>query len=523
MGFFQSISEFFEEIFNKNSPEVQNRLLLRKIASSIVGFTPALFKDGMLIPNFAEAVRVIYVNSTPIFEILSNTISSPEPQKAQRYEAQLVVTGFGAASQKLLNEIAYDARRADFENTAFTSSQIFDRQRKKLDKVISELSGEQFQKIDETLTKVRQLSDLCKFNYLIILQAFDSSFVSSDPNYKPRYHDVPIENMGDALEDLYYLIKGLKLDDSCLNAVVALKQLFEGVMLSQNEHDEIMGNMKNLAYIINHVLSDEKLKRLICYCKKNERYVPKAASYHVTAKENFERILQARFQADEQRIKTQMNDDFISGEVFKLFGQTPLIALKGYGDELNEDLLKTGLTSFLWIVPMQVLKTFIYHFFTENIRTLLNNIIIEGFFNNQQYKSEFSADVYAALNIGKAIEDFEDSFSDGKSNSVAVIHNLISEGRGNPDFMRRLDMMIKNINNQANQILASEANALNKIYKHIVDLIADVKKPSSELISNLKVLLLSSRNKDNTDTLERQYPKWEVFFKIMKNYVILNS
>lgn len=523
MGFFQAISEFFEEIFNKNSPEVQNRLLLRKIASSITGFTPALFKDGMLIPNFAEAVRVLYINSAPIFEILSNTTSSLEPQKAQRYEAQLVVTGLGAASQKLLSEISYEARRADFENTAFTSSQIFDRQRKKLEKIIGELSGEQFQKIDETLTKMQQLSELCRFNYLVVLQSFDSSFRPSDPNYKPTYHDVDINNMESALEDLYYLIKGLKLDDSCLNAVIALKQLYEGVPPSQNERESLTGNMKNLAYIVNHVLSDEKLRRLICYCKKNENYTPKASSYHVTAKEDFERIIQARFQADEQRIKTQMNDEFISGEVFKLFGQMPLIALKGYNDSLNEDLLKMGLTSFLWIVPMQVLKTFIHIFFTENIRTLLNNIIIEGFFNAQQYKSEFSADVYAALNIGKAIEDFEDSFADGNSNSVAVIHNLISEGRGNADFMRRLDTMIKSINNQANQILASEANALNKVYKHIVDLIADVKKPSSEIISNLKVLLLSSRNKENTDTLERQYPKWEVFFKIMRNYVILNA
>ena len=73
------------------------------------------------------------------------------------------------------------------------------------------------------------------------------------------------------------------------------------------------------------------------------------------------------------------------------------------------------------------------------------------------------------------------------------------------------------------KIIAAETNSLNRIYKHIVDLIQDAKKPTSEIISNLKVLLLSSRNKDNTDLLEQQYQKWEIFFKIMKNYVIITA
>ena len=35
--------------------------------------------------------------------------------------------------------------------------------------------------------------------------------------------------------------------------------------------------------------------------------------------------------------------------------------------------------------------------------------------------------------------------------------------------------------------------------------------------------MFSSRNKDNTDTLEKQFPKWELFFEIMKNYAIISA
>lgn len=523
MGLVQSITEGFEDVFNKNSPEVQKRLLHRKMEAAISGFTPLLYKDGVVLPNFGEAMRILYINTAPIRDILTKTIASGEAARSQRYEAQLVVTGFSAASQKLLMEISYDNRRADFDNTSFTSSQIFDKQRRKLDKIMNDLSGKQFKKIDEALGTIRQLSEVCKFNYLTILQVFDPAFRGSDVDYRPTYRDVEIGSLESVLEDFYYVSKGLVIQNSTLNAIIALHDLYEGRPTSPDERGELTKNVKQIAYIINHVLTAEKLKRMIAFCKEDEKFNPKETTFPVTAKDDFEKIIQARFQADEQRMKTQMNDEYISGEVQKLFGDIPLLSLQGYNESINNDLLRTGLSSFLWILPMEVLKTFIDMFFTENIRVLLNNVIIEGFFANPSYKTEFSTDVYAALNVGNALAEFEKSFADGQPNSVNVIENYVNEGHGNPDFMRRLDAMVKAINSQANEILTTEANTLNKVYHHIVDLIQDVKKPSSEIISNLKVLLLSSRNKENTDTLERQYPKWEVFFKIMRNYVILNA
>ena len=172
---------------------------------------------------------------------------------------------------------------------------------------------------------------------------------------------------------------------------------------------------------------------------------------------------------------------------------------------------------------MQILKTFIANYYTEAVRSLLNDIVIEGFFNNPTYKTEFSADVYAAEEAVMTIKNFEESFANKSSTSLQTIEGYIKDSRNNPEFLKKLDQTITDINNQASKIIAAETNSLNRIYKHIVDLIQDAKKPTSEIISNLKVLLLSSRNKDNTDLLEQQYHKWEIFFKIMKNYVIITA
>ena len=83
--------------------------------------------------------------------------------------------------------------------------------------------------------------------------------------------------------------------------------------------------------------------------------------------------------------------------------------------------------------------------------------------------------------------------------------------------------MISTINAEANKIITKETNNLNALSKQISSILQDAKKPASELISNLKVLMISPRNRDNTDLLERQYPNWNNFFEIMKNYAIIST
>ena len=49
MSFFQKITDFFEYLFNRNSPEVQKKIQAKKIESEINQFRPELYKDGELI------------------------------------------------------------------------------------------------------------------------------------------------------------------------------------------------------------------------------------------------------------------------------------------------------------------------------------------------------------------------------------------------------------------------------------------------------------------------------------------
>lgn len=524
MGFFQAISAFFESIFNKNSPEVQKRIQLRKIENELKSQEPIIFKNGKLLPNFAETIRLLYLNTKPLNNLFSATIFSPDIPRNLRFENQLVLTGFSAQNQKIIESLEYENRKKELEgDSAMTTSQIFDRQRKNLDKILHELNSEPFKKIDRDLNILHQFSDFCRFNFVTILQIFDPNFISVDTRYQPSYLEIPIEKISNILEDLFYIIKGLNLTTGTMNAISALANLKSNGDNDTSNIESLKENVKKIAFVLKHVISPERLRLLICYAKGDLTYAPKAASYSESARTHFGEMLQAKFKSDEQRIKTEMKDEKINNELTNLFGSTSLLTLNGYNSETNQKLLEGSPLSFTWIMPMRILKTFLAVYLAEPVRSLLNDIVVEGFFNNPQYKTDFASDIFAAMESSQEVQNFEESFERGKENSYATLEGFLHDSHNDPEFFKKLEKMVTSINEQASKIISREINTLYRVSNHITGLLQDAKKPTSEIISNLKVLMMSSRNRDNTDIMEEQFPRWQIFFEIMKNYAIISN
>ena len=270
-------------------------------------------------------------------------------------------------------------------------------------------------------------------------------------------------------------------------------------------------------------MNPEKLKSLIRLCRQDLVFEPSVAKYTGSPRQDFANMLQGRFDADEQRIKTEIQDETITEEVAALFPDTQLEDVGCYNQTYNNLLQEEVSMAFKWILPMRILKTFFKFYLPEGARALLNDIVIEGFFNNPAYKSSFSSIVFAAINAEKEIQEFEASFGEDKKHSIAVLESYIKDSKKDKDFFKKLEKMVQSINDDAHKVLQEQCTNLSSLSRQLGELLADAKKPSSEIISNLKVLMMSSRNRDNTNFLEANYEKWNIFFEIMKNYVIINT
>lgn len=523
MKLLETLSNLLQSLFNKSTPENQKKSHLRKLESEIKEFNPCICKNGMLQGNFGEGLYILYKNTRALDNLFTATISPVDMPRQHRFEAQLIMTAYTSEFQEIINSFSFENRKSEVLAEYKNADRVYVRQRKNLERLVKELNSEGFKDMDRDILELRKFVEFCHYAFVPFLQLFDHNFEPDSPGYRPSYSEVPLEKVTNLLEDLYYVMAGVHLTTSLADAVVAVAQLKKGEGFSDFDKQQILGNLKKINYVINRVIPTERLLAIIRYAKENEAYEPRVISLSASPRQEFAEMIKSRFDADEKRIKSELQDEKITEDVAALFSGAPLLDVGSYNQNYNTILQNDTPLSFQWILPMKILKTFLIHYITDSVKTVLNDLVIEGFFNNPTYKTTFSAVVYSVINADKEIQIFEDSFGNDQKNSIAVMESYIKDSKKDKDFYKKLEKMVSGMNNDAYTIIQNEVTNLVSLYRELGELLEDAKKPSSEIISNLKVLLMSSRNRDNTAFLETHYQNWEIFFDIMRNYVIINS
>lgn len=526
MSFMQALTDFFDILFRSNAPEVQKKIKLRKIESELRLNPAGIFKNELVQPNLAEALRVLYENTKPIAKILDSTIASPDVRRNHRFEEELIVTGYTEEDKRILDSLSYEERKKQAVKAGDNSQRdAFDEQKKMLEKIVTDLNGAQFNKMDEVITALHQMADLCRFNFIDSLQLFDGEFAArhDEADYQPEYQAIPAPTLENAFLDLYYLTAGYSINMPVANAILALNELLNGQPNDTRTKKELLQNLRRIQAILKRVLDADTLKNLICLAKGDPNFVPQKASYKENVRKNFAEQLQKQYMADEQRIRNELKDEYVKLELSELFPDGNLEPLVGYNTDTMDIIGKNASSNFMWVMPMRVVKTFLKRYYSEPVRNLVNDIVVEGLFSNPATKTAFSQLVYSVNDSMNLIAQFEAKFAAGKEYSPQTINGLIADSHKNAEFSKKLSNLVDIINEEAKEIVQKIASLLLSLQDNLSDCITDTKRSKSELVSNLKGIMFSSRNRESTSLLELQFPLWQNFFEIIRNYVIIKK
>lgn len=523
MGIFRLLTDIFESIFMGSSPEVKKRQALHKIDIELRSIQPLIFKGGLLQPNLAELFRILYENTKPIDDILSMTISGDDIKRNNHYENQLLLTGFTGTSQEKLEKLTAEKRKQEVLDSDLPMTRVFENQKHTLEFLIKELNTPEFIKIDEVISGLQQLTDICRFNFLSIIHSFDPSYSPLNPDKQPVFAPCIPDTMASSFQDLYYLTASFKISSAMGHALVALVQMEKGDSFSEKDTSLYLGYLKKINTVFSKFLNEENLLKLIRIAKRDPDFIPQKASYKANSRQKFATFMQEKFIADESRIKTEIKDNTISLDLKTLFGGNQMAELNGYAQENSANIQINSTKSYSWITPLQIIKTFLQFYYTESIKALLNDIVIEGFFDNSQLKSEFSAIVFACNESAELIAKFEEKFGRGGDYDSAVLDGYIKDGHKDADFIKKLESTVDNINEEAHQIVQEICAQFFALYKQIAEILVDSKKTKPDAISNIKVLLSSTRNRESSGMLEQQFDMWTTFLNIMKNYAIIGE
>lgn len=520
MNFLKFFTSIFGGLFKTSSVDAKTRHELKRIENELKLHVPAIYKNGSLMANVAEAFVLLYVNTKYIEEILSSTIKSTDVQRATSFANKLLITGFSTEAFELQARLLFDNRKSAIlasENEAKT----FEEQARDLAHLVKILGQEEFSQINVIIAKLYQLCDVCRFNFIGAVRTFVPNFSEHTDLENTEISNVPVTELETMLMDLYYVTCDFQITSSMAKAVVALATIHaKGEAVDQ---DRILNNLKKISYVFKHILQPETIFQLLVICKQNPGLSMETAQYSSLILPNYIEHLKKQFEVDTNRIKVEIQDETVASEIKSLFGGRELESLSGYNAEQNDYLLENSMPAFTLITPMQVLKTFLSTYVGANIQSLLNDIVIEGFFCSATFKTEFSTAVFAVLEAHEKLQGFETTFDRNNSNDIAVLRGYVADSHSDPEFLTKLTKSVEAINADAQKLLQEEAQHIFNLYRFLADMLEDAKLISPINITNIKVLLVSSRNKDNALQLESQLHDWETFLSIMQNYTVVGG
>ena len=90
MGFLSSIFNFFGSLFSGLSPESKQKQDIRKIEAELKLLQPPVYRNGMVLPAFAEAFRLLQQHAKPIESVLEQTFKSPDLNVRNYYAGVLI-------------------------------------------------------------------------------------------------------------------------------------------------------------------------------------------------------------------------------------------------------------------------------------------------------------------------------------------------------------------------------------------------------------------------------------------------
>ncbi|HKL85159.1 MAG TPA: DUF5312 family protein, partial [Treponemataceae bacterium] len=375
--------------------------------------------------------------------------------------------------------------------------------------------------------KIFCLNDFCQFDFNGFFSNFDPAFKThsgqtttvDNPSFKP----LEVAEVIPQMMDLHYLFSRLDISKPILDLLGELEAKKQNVELTTNITSRMERIFQALLYLIQKKISKENILGIIRLVKNDPDFVPEQPSLVVNHIEEYKQRLTEFFHSDSRKLLKEQQSNEIQVLINETFGNRALEKLTGYTDTTNQLLQEFTPFSLEWIKPLEIIKTFLVHFFMPHYRQFLHSIIVEGYFANRSLQSSFAASFSYCEYIPAKLREFEQLFEDNNSCSLKIMTGYLTELQKGMDFETPLRKMVENMNKHARELVQKSVTQLSEVFNFSLIIIEDNKKPLPDYITNIRMLAGSTKNAESFSFLEKEQAVFRNFLEIMKKYAIVGT
>jgi hypothetical protein len=523
MGFLDSFRDFLSLLFSKDPAGSRDRRELREIRSRLKSVKPPIYKSSgnLLLPGFAASVYELAFALQSAREVLSRSVLAQDSRLARHFRDFLVERRLSEGGRRLLDSCNYEALKARIASSADPDTELAAAEAD-FRLVMKELDDPSFRGADAELAEFERLVDLCRYDFGRLLSAFDTAADPDSSSYKPKFSPVDGSSMAGSLADFYSVAADMRVTPSAVADLTAIMERLGGEAAT----DAGRRAAKSAALankLLSSVLSSATMLSLLRAVRSESAFRPPKIEALPSALNDYRERRQRRWVEDRDRLLRELKESSLSAETVSLFGTPPsggVLTLTGYDDELNRRLQAEASRSFVWLTPLRFLKTFERRYLSQGLIEASRRLAVEGFFDNGVLRARLTDAVGKLEKSGARITAFEESAGGRTRIGAAALRSALDEAAKGRDHTDAVSRITAALDARAKELVEQDVKSLRELAESIYDVIADFRKPTPELVTNIKTLA-AAKDKTLIPTLANGYNATARFLKLMKAFLIV--
>jgi hypothetical protein len=341
---------------------------------------------------------------------------------------------------------------------------------------------------------------LIKFDYYYLLKKFDPKLPELDFVYKPRFGPVIGPKVSDEIKDLLALMFNLEPG-------VNWQDLFS--FLNEYRGTDFIPDTgwKKVYKSIEDVKKSRILEMMVSLIDEDANFSVKTYPHRENIVATYVDKEGAELQKTLKNVISEKKEDNINEFVKRIFGKIPPNRVKNYSDKLHDAIIGKLDTGFVYKGAINYLKSFFLDYMKKDIREVSNIYLIRGKWFSTITSQNLSDCFHRLLELSDELIEFDNSMSEEFRRGAAIKAYTKMSDR-DKSGAAILDRIVKEINEEAKQIVVESAQNMINLARILKTLIEDSKIKSHKLINNWKELDQAHKGNlvdDSMDVYRRIY------------------
>jgi len=528
MALFDAFGDFLSLLFSKDPAASRVRRELRDARNFLKGVKPPIYKPSgnLVLPGFAQSAYAAAAALRPVRELLERSCLSSDQRLAKRSRDFLIERRLGPGALSLLESCSFESMSARAGGDPKMADSVAAAASEDFRVFLKGLEAGAAEAIEAELAEFERLADLCRYDFFRLLSPFDPKVNLESSAYKPRFQPADGRVLVGELAELHSVASGPAFGQSVVHDVAALAERSGGGADADAER-RFSKSLGAVSKALSSCASSAVLTALTRVLREEPRYLPPGPEAAPPFVADYKERAEKRFSEARDRLLREARESALSADIAALFGAeaerggaVSLIPVAGYDSQLDGRLRKCAGRSFAWMTPLTILKNFDARYLAPGLVEAGRKLAVEGFFNNGAVRSRLTDAVSRLEKCGARIAAFEETNEGPGRSGAPALRKLLDDAAKGADVSDAVERIAKGLDERAKDLVERDVAACRSLAEVVFDVIGDFRKPTPDLVTNIKTLAASG-SKDLIPTLANGYNAIARLLKIMKAYMLV--